>query len=43
MRALEFGTSDKEQIWKHWQIAKIFCKNDKVKSVGNVRETNDRE
>ncbi len=34
-RVLAFGTSDKEQIQKHWKLANIaeFCKNEKVKSI----------
>ena len=34
-RVLAFGTSDKDQIQKHWKIANIgeFCKNEKVKRL----------
>ena len=34
-RVLAFGTSDKEQIQKHWKLNNMrdFCKSDKVKSI----------
>ncbi len=42
-RVLAFGTSDKEQIQKHWKIANIaeFCRNDKVKSILLAQEEPD--
>ncbi len=34
-RVLAFGTSDKEQIQKHWKLANIaeFCRNTKVRNI----------
>ncbi len=34
-RVLSFGTSDKEQIKKHWKVSNIieFCSKEKVKSI----------
>ncbi len=42
-RVLAFGTSDKDQIQKHWKVTNIaeFCRNDKVKSILLAQEEPD--
>ncbi len=43
-RVLAFGTSDKNQIQKHWKLVNIaeFCRNEKVRNILSAHDEPDK-